>query len=165
MAWWRHQMEAFSTLLAICAGNSPIPVNSPHKGQWRGALMFTLICVWINGWVNNVDAFGWGYHIYIYIYIYILQSYSISNTLVTDGFPAQRDSNTSVPLWRIVVRINTNYIACKWSAIFVIKIWVSYLFYLTTELERCDKIIIFGLIRIKPSHNFVVNTNQSKLSC
>ena len=28
-------------------------VNSPHKGQWRGALMFCLICVWINVWVNN----------------------------------------------------------------------------------------------------------------
>ena len=25
------------------------PVNSPHKGQWRGALMFSLICGWING--------------------------------------------------------------------------------------------------------------------
>ena len=31
-------------------------VNSPHKGQWRGALMFSLICVWINGWVNNHEA-------------------------------------------------------------------------------------------------------------
>ena len=29
------------------------PVNSPHKGQWRGALMFSLICTRINGWVNN----------------------------------------------------------------------------------------------------------------
>ena len=29
------------------------PVNSPHKGQWRGALMFSLICAWINSWVNN----------------------------------------------------------------------------------------------------------------
>ena len=27
-----------------------------HKGQWRGALMFPLICVWINGWVNNREA-------------------------------------------------------------------------------------------------------------
>ena len=26
------------------------------KGQWRGALMFYLICVWINGWVNNREA-------------------------------------------------------------------------------------------------------------
>ena len=31
-------------------------VNSPHKGQWRAALMFTLICVWINGCVNNREA-------------------------------------------------------------------------------------------------------------
>ena len=32
------------------------PANSPHKGQWRGALMFSLICVWLNGWVNNGEA-------------------------------------------------------------------------------------------------------------
>ena len=32
------------------------PVNSPHKGQWRGALMFALICAWINGWINNHEA-------------------------------------------------------------------------------------------------------------
>ena len=32
------------------------PVNSPHKGQWRGALMFSLISAWINGWVNNGEA-------------------------------------------------------------------------------------------------------------
>ena len=30
--------------------------RSPHKGQWRGALMFSLICVWINDWVNNSEA-------------------------------------------------------------------------------------------------------------
>ena len=54
--WWRHQMETFSAQLALCAGNSPVPVNSPHKGQWRGTLMFSLICVWINGWVNNREA-------------------------------------------------------------------------------------------------------------
>ena len=55
-AWWRHQMETFSALLVLCAGNSPVPVNSPHKGQWRGALMFSLICTWINAWVNNPEA-------------------------------------------------------------------------------------------------------------
>ena len=32
------------------------PVNSPHKGQWRGALMFSLICAWTNGWINHRDA-------------------------------------------------------------------------------------------------------------
>ena len=56
IAWWRHQMETFSALLALCAGNSPVPVNSPHKGQWRGALMISLICVRINDWVNNREA-------------------------------------------------------------------------------------------------------------
>ena len=45
-------METFSALLAICAGNSPVT----HKDQSRGALMFSLICVWINGWVNNREA-------------------------------------------------------------------------------------------------------------
>ena len=55
-SWWRHQMETCSALLALCAGNSPVPVNSPHKGQWRGALMLSLICAWINDWVNNHEA-------------------------------------------------------------------------------------------------------------
>ena len=32
------------------------PVNAPHKGQWRGALMFSLICTWTNGWLKNRDA-------------------------------------------------------------------------------------------------------------
>ena len=32
------------------------PVNSPHKGQWRGALMDSLICAWINGWTNKHEA-------------------------------------------------------------------------------------------------------------
>ena len=48
-------MGTFSALLAICAGNSS-PVNSPHKGQWRGALMFSLICACMNSWVNNGEA-------------------------------------------------------------------------------------------------------------
>ena len=58
ISWWRHQMETFFALLAICAENSPAPVNYPHKGQRRGALLFSLICawVWVNGWVNNREA-------------------------------------------------------------------------------------------------------------
>ena len=58
--WWRHQMEIFSALLALCAGHSP--VNSLHKGQWRGALVFSLICAWINGWVNNRETGDLGRH-------------------------------------------------------------------------------------------------------
>ena len=54
--WWRHRMETLSTLLALCAGNHRSPVNSSHKGQWRGAFVFSLICTLTNSWVNNRDA-------------------------------------------------------------------------------------------------------------
>ena len=29
-AWWRHQMETFSALLAICAGNAPVTGEFPR---------------------------------------------------------------------------------------------------------------------------------------
>ena len=32
------------------------PVNSPHKGQWRGSLMFSFIYAWTYDWVNNREA-------------------------------------------------------------------------------------------------------------
>ena len=49
---WKH----FPHYWPFVRGIHRSPVNSPHKGQWRGALMFSLICVWINGWVNNREA-------------------------------------------------------------------------------------------------------------
>ena len=45
-AWWRHQMETFSALLAFFA----------HKGQWRGALIFSLIYAWTSSWAYNGDT-------------------------------------------------------------------------------------------------------------
>ena len=55
-SWWRHQMETFSALLALCVGNSPVSGEFPAQSQWRGALKFSLICAWINGWINNRKA-------------------------------------------------------------------------------------------------------------
>ena len=49
---WKH----FPRYWPFKRGIHRSPVNSPHKGQWRGALMFSLICVWTNGWVNNREA-------------------------------------------------------------------------------------------------------------
>ena len=49
---WKH----FPRYWPFVRGSHRSTVNSPHKGQWRGALMFSLICVWINGWVNNRDS-------------------------------------------------------------------------------------------------------------
>ena len=49
---WKH----FPRYWPFLRGIHRSPVNSPHKGQWRQPLMFSLICVWINGWVNNGEA-------------------------------------------------------------------------------------------------------------
>ena len=43
-------------IFRVTGGNSSVTVNSTHKGQWRGASMFSLICAWTNGWVNNRGA-------------------------------------------------------------------------------------------------------------
>ena len=49
---WKH----FPRYWPFVWGFHRSPVNSPHKGQWRGALMFSFICAWINGWINNREA-------------------------------------------------------------------------------------------------------------
>ena len=49
-------VETFSAVLAFCARNYRWPVNSPHKGQWHGTLMFSLICAWTDNWADNEDA-------------------------------------------------------------------------------------------------------------
>ena len=49
---WKHFPRYWPFVRKIHRG----PVNSPHKGQWRGAFMFSLICVWINDWINNREA-------------------------------------------------------------------------------------------------------------
>ena len=49
---WKH----FPRNWPFVRGIHRSPVNSPHKGQCRGALMFTLICARINGWVNTPEA-------------------------------------------------------------------------------------------------------------
>ena len=53
--WWRHQRKKISRYWSFVRGIHRSSVNSPHKGQWRGALMFALIYTWTNGYVNNRD--------------------------------------------------------------------------------------------------------------
>ena len=49
---WKHFPRNWPFLRGIHRS----PVNSTHKGQWRGALMFSSICARINGWANNGEA-------------------------------------------------------------------------------------------------------------
>ena len=104
-------METFSALLALCGS----PVNSPHKGQWRGALMFSLIYAWTSGWENHWDAVDLRCYRAHYDAIVMrcdTDSITVKSMIswhgmfsasldlwrgsppVADGFPSQRASNT-----------------------------------------------------------------------
>ena len=55
--WWRHQMEIFSALLAICAGNSPVPGEFPaQRTLARGFYVFFDLRP--NKWLSK-QSWGW----------------------------------------------------------------------------------------------------------
>ena len=45
--WWCHKWKHFPRYWPFVRGIHRSPVNSPHKGQWRAALMFSSICAWL----------------------------------------------------------------------------------------------------------------------
>ena len=49
---WKH----FPRYWPFVRGIHRPTVNSPHTGQCSKALMLSLICAWINGWVHNREA-------------------------------------------------------------------------------------------------------------
>ena len=51
-----QHMMTFSALLTICAGYSPVSGEFPVQRPVTRALMFSLICARMNGWVNNGEA-------------------------------------------------------------------------------------------------------------
>ena len=77
---WKH----FPRYWPFVRGNHRSPMDTPHKGQWLGALMLSLFCAWANGWANNrgaVDLRGHRAH------------YDATN-----AFP-ERESNHYFDLW------------------------------------------------------------------
>ena len=54
--WWRHQMETFSPLLGICAGNSPVPGKFPAQKPVTRNFDFFFICARMNCWINNRES-------------------------------------------------------------------------------------------------------------
>ena len=100
---WKH----FPRYWSFVRGIHRWPVNSPHKGQWRGALMFSLISwfIWVNireagdlrrrrahydaavmkmhQWPLNSMACHLSYNIYI-LPNYILNDYNRRNNILFD---------------------------------------------------------------------------------
>ena len=53
---WKHFPRYWP--FGLC-GIHRLPVNSPHKGQWRGTFTFSFIFAWTNGWVKNKTPVIW----------------------------------------------------------------------------------------------------------
>ena len=65
--WWRHQMETFPVLLALCAGNSPVTGEFPsQRPAW-----------WASGFPGNLQqCTPWSFVIHIciiYYYVTLLE--------------------------------------------------------------------------------------------
>ena len=117
-------METFSALWAFCAGNSPVTGEFPHEGQWRGALVFSLICARINGWVNNREAGDLRRHQAHYDVIVMTESQSCGCSTISGygawlqigwhhpfviGWPKYRSGFTAVAFWVDVTGRNLHF--------------------------------------------------------
>ena len=112
-SWWRHHMETFSALLALCVGNSPVTGEFPVQGPVTLTQSFdvSFICAWMNGRVNNRD-FGHhrGHHDVI---VMILQIYATTYYTFTDWILASYTLNLRPGSITVMVRLCgiNNYMA------------------------------------------------------
>ena len=86
---WKHFPRYWPFVLGIHRS----PVNSPHKGQWRGALILSLIFDWINSWVNNREAGDLRHHRTHY------------DVIVTDK------KSTSIPVMAWCRQVSSHYLS------------------------------------------------------
>ena len=98
---WKH----FPRYWPFVGGIHRSPVNSPHKGQWRGALMFTLIWARINGWVNNCEAGDLRRNLAHYDVIVMIKRFQTRWSLIWNRF---------IP---ISSQVSTYHIKVKWILI------------------------------------------------
>ena len=108
--WWRHEMETFSALLAICVGNSPVPVNSPHKPVTRSFDVFFDLRLnkrlnkqsW-GWWFETLSRSSWrhcnGWYSTCSVTSHYLKFWANSGLLlITEHFRFQWNSNQNTPI-------------------------------------------------------------------
>ena len=94
---WKH----FPRYWPFVRGIHRSTVNSPHKGQWRGALMFSLICASIHGWVNNREAGDLGHHLAHYDVI-VMTSWNTNHHFVTVPIAVQQGPQQNGPYFAYI---------------------------------------------------------------
>ena len=105
---WKHFLHYWP----FVRGSHRSPVNSPHKGQWRRALLFSLICTWKNGWVNNGEAADLRrHHAHYDVIIMKIALIVWLHSFVTCVVYAQQDAG------RPKINVQQKYPQFDWSAI------------------------------------------------
>ena len=101
---WRHdgviKWKPFPRYWSFVSGIHRSPVESPHKGQWHGALVLSLICIWTSGWANNRDlddlkCHGTHYDVAV-MYFWIWLSSSILKRQKLLKFAPKEDKNINI---------------------------------------------------------------------
>ena len=92
---WKHFPRYWPFVWGI---HRPL-VYSPHNGQWCWALMFSLICAWINGWLNHEAGDLRCHHTHYDVIVMILCS---------------RANNTSL-MANVLVAVNCGVILIIWN--------------------------------------------------
>ena len=110
-SWWRHQMETFSKLLALCAGNSLVTGEFPTQRPVTRSFDVFFICTWINHWVNSREA-GYMKHHHahydvIVIITFIIAVWQVRLMIHIPSIPCHISEE------KISVQNNTGYIS-KW---------------------------------------------------
>ena len=144
-SWWRHQMETFSPLLALCAGNSPVPGEFPAQRPVTQSFDVFFDLRLNRRWVNNGEAGDLRCHcthydIIVMVSEVFLNGESIAgdqqdhndiitwkyfthywplcegNPPVTGGFPSQRVSNVELSCISIQIVVLTMVLPVIWDA-------------------------------------------------
>ena len=149
---WRH----FPRYWSFVRGIHRSPVNSPHKGQWRGALMFSLIWALTNGWVNNRNADDLGcqrahYDVTVMICLFLEEGWILISLKI----------HVTVFGWRLIyaLDIGNSYNVCAGSRFAITKmkclisdrIWCSYSVSFS-EIGSCENHICHWYISWQWSH-------------
>ena len=155
---WKH----FPRHWPFVRGIHRSPVNSPHKGQWRGALMFYLICAWTNSWANNREAGDLGRHRAHYDVI-VMFSLGYDCCQVTIG------SNNSLKQNRRKSIFQTNDNLVQWCicqefqalAVFRSIVIYKYIYIYACSWLRCKHFSFFLFIQVRAK----TGTGTSKIVC
>ena len=81
------------------------PANSPHKGQWHGAFMFSLICPWINDWVSNREAADLRRHRSHYD-VTVMDYHIYQNDIIRDFSDLKWGGYKCFMLWIVIISLS-----------------------------------------------------------